>query len=100
MSTTDTAKFSLGKVVGTPGALAAIDKTGEGVMAYIARHQRMEQGELDDEDYGANAQALVDGSRIFSAFKLKEGTKIWIITEAVGDDDKRESTCVLLPEDY
>ena len=42
----------------------------------------------------------MDGSRILSAFRLKTGVKVWVLTEAVGDDGKRASTCLLLPEEY
>jgi hypothetical protein len=29
-----------------------------------------------------------------------KGVKIWIITEAAGDDGNRASTCILLPDEY
>jgi hypothetical protein len=29
----------------------------------------------------ANAEALKEGTRLLSAYHLKDGTKIWIITE-------------------
>ena len=45
--------------------------------------------------YG-HTQALKDGSRLLSAYILKDGkTKIWVITEA-----DRSVTTVLLPDDY
>jgi hypothetical protein len=37
----------------------------------------------------------VGATRILSAYHLKDGTKIWIITEA-----DRSSTCILLPSEY
>ncbi|HTQ78439.1 MAG TPA: hypothetical protein VMM92_00470 [Thermoanaerobaculia bacterium] len=55
----------------------------------------LEWGELDPEDALANDEAHETGGRLFSAYKLKEGTKIWIITE-----DDRSSTCILLPDEY
>ena len=33
---------------------------------------------------------------ILSAFRLKTGVKVWVLTEAVGDEEKRASTCLLL----
>jgi hypothetical protein len=51
-------------------------------------------------DSRANDQALVDGSRILSAYRTLKNVRIWIITEAVGDDGKREATTILLPEQY
>ena len=31
---------------------------------------------------------------------MKSGTKVYLITEAVGDDGNRTSTCLLLPDEY
>ena len=67
---------------------------------FLARHLRLEQGELYNDDHHANEMSLADGSRILSAFRLKTGVKVWVLTEAVGDDGKRASTCLLLPEEY
>jgi hypothetical protein len=47
-----------------------------------------------------NDESLKDGSRLLSAYLLKDGTKIWIITEAEDDNGKREATTILLPEEY
>ncbi len=47
-----------------------------------------------------NDQALIDGSRLLSAYRLKDGTKLWCITEAVGENGSREATTFLLPEEY
>jgi len=41
-----------------------------------------------------------DRSRILSAYHLKDRTKIYVITEAEGDGGQRESTCILLPDEY
>jgi len=57
-------------------------------------------GDLDDEDKQANELALVDGSRLLSAYRLADATKIWLITEAVGENGRRESSTFLLPSEY
>ena len=57
-------------------------------------------GDLDDEDRQANELALVDGSRLLSSYRLRDGTKIWIITEAADERGRREATTTLLPSDY
>jgi hypothetical protein len=96
-----TPKFALGQCVGTPGGLAAL--TAEGILPHILldRHVSGDWGDMDAGDKRANDQALEDGGRIFSAYVLpKTGVKVWIITEATGDDEKRTSTCILLPEEY
>lgn len=93
--------FELGQVVGTPGALEAIQRNQESpkhsvdVTPFLDRHITGDWGDVCDEDKEANNQALKDGDRIFSAYTLSDDTKIWIITEA-----DRSSTCVLLPEEY
>jgi hypothetical protein len=97
---TDKPKFDLGRVVATPGCLDAIRKAGQTVREFVDRHLRLEQGELCDDDHRANQMSLMDGSRILSAFRLKTGEKVWVLTEAVGDDGKRASTCLMLPEEY
>lgn len=64
-------------------------------MEYLSRHARGDWGVVDREDWRANDRALVESTRLFSAYLLKGGTKIWIITEA-----DRAATTVLLPEEY
>ncbi len=88
-----TAKFRLGRIVSTPGALARL--TQEDILHGIQRHQSGNWGELDDEDRQANDQALVSGTRILSVYSAANGTKFWIITEA-----DRQTTTILLPDDY
>ncbi len=87
--------FPLGQVVATPGALDAFATAEEEYVPYLMRHAGGDWGELDPEDAEANDEAHETGGRLFSAYKLKEGTKVWIITE--GD---RSSTCILLPDEY
>lgn len=94
------ALFDLGQVVSTPGALEALQSTGQSPWELLAQHIRGDWGIVSDEDKAANDQSLQDGSRILSAYLLNDGTKLWIITEAVGDNGKRASTCLLLPDEY
>ena len=44
------ALFSLGQLVATPGALAALTKAGQTPLDFLSRHVRGEWGELDNED--------------------------------------------------
>lgn len=96
----DMPKFELGQVVATPGCLEALEQARQTPPELLARHLRLERGELCDDDHHANEMSLMDGSRILSAFRLTTGVKVWVLTEAVGDDGKRASTCLLLPEEY
>ena len=55
---------------------------------------------LGDEDKRANDQALVDGSRLLSAYRTLKGERIWIITEAADDQGQRAATTAILPSEY
>ena len=88
-------RFLLGHLVATPGSLAAFARTGEEPIMFVARHAVGDWGEIDDEDRRENERALVDGCRLLSAYHLRDGTRIWIITEA-----DRSSTTILLPGEY
>jgi hypothetical protein len=66
-------KFSLGQLVATPGALAALKEAEISFWPYIRRHQEGDWGNVTRED----------------------ACKIWIITEA-----DRSATTILLPEEY
>ena len=88
-------RFALGQVVATPAALEMLQRHGRTPLVYITRHHQGDWGDLCEEDRNANETALNDGSRLFSAYKLSEDDRIWIITEA-----DRSSPCVLTPDCY
>jgi hypothetical protein len=87
--------FSLGQIVSTPGALQALETAGHTASEFLVRHALGDWGDLCDEDKTANDEAVADDLRILSAYKLSDGTKIWIITEC-----DRSATTLLLPEEY
>jgi hypothetical protein len=88
--------FTLGRVVATPGALAAIGISGDDLSIYLARHQSGDWGEVDAHGRKENELSLEHGFLLMSAYTLSiTGVKIWVITEA-----DRSSTCILLPEEY
>ena len=93
-------KFNLGQLLATPGALAALEESGQRPIQFISRHAQGDWGEVCAEDGRLNNAALVDGSRLLSAYKTRKGTKLWIITEAADDDGNRAATTILLPEEY
>jgi hypothetical protein len=97
--TVTTPKFQLGRLLITPGAQEALATTGESPWTFLSQHSRGRWGIVGDDDAAANDESLKDGSRLLSAYKLKDGTRIWVITEAVGDNG-REATTILLPEEY
>jgi hypothetical protein len=89
------AQFSLGQVYATPGAIEALNENGQDAIEFLNRHQRGDWGCLSDEDKQENEFSVDKELRIFSAYKLNDDTRIWIITEA-----DRSSTTVLLPAEY
>lgn len=95
MNATLNNRFALGRLVATPGALAALEDNAAGCTAYLERHASGDWGELCEEDMQANEEAVAERLRILSAYRLGDGTKIWIITEA-----DRSATTLLLPEEY
>ena len=90
-------KFSLGQVVATPAALKAIEDAGQTPDFFLDRHVQGDWGEVDAFDSRVNDEALANGDRILSAYRTLKGVKLWIVTEGVGDDDQRESTTILFP---
>lgn len=93
-------RFRLGRTVATPAALKAIQQAGQSPVEFLNRHVCGDWGDLCDEDKQANEDALQDGARILSAYHTSTGEKIWIITEAADEDDQREATTILLPDEY
>ena len=88
-------RFQLGQVVATPGAVDALEKANQSATEFINKHVVLDGGELDEEDQQTNEDAVENGDRILSNYLLKDGTKIWIITEA-----DRSATTLLLPSEY
>ena len=88
-------RFLLGTRTATPAALEAIEAAGDGILNIFARHESGDWGVVCDVDSFSNEEAIRDGNRIMSAYILKTGVKIWVITEA-----DRSSTTILLPEEY
>jgi hypothetical protein len=89
------ARFQLGRMVATPGALEALQEAGQDATEFIYRHQQGDWGDLSEEDKKENEFSVDKTLRIFSAYYLKDSTKIWIITEA-----DRSATTILLPSEY
>ena len=111
---TNSARFALGQVVATPGALALLQATGWSAASLIARHMHSDWGDTCRDDAALNELAITDGSRIMSVYRLVDAEKlkatpkqerndlptVWIITDGTSEDGKRECTTLLLPEDY
>ncbi len=93
-------RFDLGQIVATPGAVEALDSANQSPSEYLQRHAAGDWGVVPAEDARANDAALVDGSRLLSAYQLPDGARIWVITEAADEAGQRSATTILLPEEY
>jgi hypothetical protein len=88
-------RFPLGRVVATRNCLSHLVAIGGSTVPYLARHQQGDWGNLGRSDKQANEHALLHGGRILSKYVLKDGTPIYVVTEA-----DRSYTTVMLVGDY
>jgi len=105
----NTARFPLGQIVATPGALELLQETGFSAAALISRHVHGDWGDLCDEDRAENEFAVTRRLRILSCYRLVDAARLaatptekrsslptlWIISEA-----DRSVTTLLRPSDY
>ena len=89
------ALFTLGRVVATPAALAAIEKSGQQPGDFLARHVSGDWGDLDAHDMAGNEFGLKHGFRLLSAYRTDAGDRLSVIAKT-----DYSSTCILLPEEY
>jgi len=95
------AKFHLGKLVATPGAIKALADAGQEAQHFLSLHQSGAWGDLDREDRKTNDEAIAhEGDldrqqRVLSAYTTRLGVKLWVITEW-----DRMLTSILLPDEY
>ena len=87
--------FNLGQVVSTPGAIQTMQDAGQDPGKLLHRHVTGDWGDLGEEDKQENDFSVDKSLRIFSAYELANGEKVWLITEA-----DRSSTTIFLPEEY
>lgn len=89
------AKFPLGRIVATPGALEALQDAGQDPMEFLQRHQAGDWGDLCETDKEQNEFSLRNGHRLLSAYSTKMGGKILVFTES-----DRSTTSLVLPREY
>lgn len=106
---TNAARFPLGQIVATPGALALLERHGFSAAALLARHSATDWGDVDAEDRALNELSLAQGMRLMSVFRLVDAEKlaatpvplrarlptVWVITEW-----DRSYTSLLRPDEY
>ncbi len=94
-------RFRLGQILATPAALAALERSGEDPLLFLARHGVGDWGDVGPEDGRLNDAAVAAGDdpalrcRILSAYRTRLGERLWVLTEA-----DRSATTLLLPTEY
>ncbi|WP_438483178.1 hypothetical protein [Oleiharenicola lentus] len=86
-------KFGLGRLVTTPGALAAVSPPE--MARALRRHVSGDWGDVCKEDWKSNDDALSGEGRLFSVYTTASKERFWVITEW-----DRSLTTVLLPSEY
>jgi hypothetical protein len=86
--------FPLGRVVATPGALAAMTATAVDPASLLARHTVGDWGDISKTDWKENEDSLNKGFLLISSYRLPGGAKVWILTER-----DRSATTLLLPSE-
>ncbi|WP_367848907.1 type I restriction endonuclease subunit M [Rhodoferax sp. WC2427] len=106
---TNSARFGVGQIVATPGALELLQQTGFSAAALCSRHIHGDWGDICEEDRGENEFAITRRLRLMSVYRLVDASRlaltprdkrgalptVWVITEA-----DRSVTTLLLPGDY
>ena len=111
---TNAAKFRTGTILATPAAVELLQKHGVSAAQLISRHIVGDWGDCCIDDAKLNETALLDGSRLFSVYRLvceeaitqvplskrSNLPTVWVITNVANANGVRDVTTLLLPEDY
>lgn len=95
------AKFSLGRIVATPGAIQALQEAEQSPEHFLSLHASGGWGDLDAHDRHVNDRAIAhEGdpdkqARVVSTYRTRNGVKLYVITEW-----DRSVTTILLPDEY
>jgi hypothetical protein len=87
--------FRLGDICITSGAQAALTAHAVNPATLLDRHVTGDWSNLSPGDIKANRDAVADGARVLSSYRIAPKIRIWLITEA-----DRTSSMILLPEEY
>jgi len=92
--------LQLGRTLATPAALAVLEEAGIDPASLLFRHQYGDDGDdLSAADRAANLMAHYSGARVLSAYNVN-GVRLYVISEAVGDDGHRACTTILRSDEY
>jgi hypothetical protein len=69
------ALFSLGQIVATPGALAALERAKQPATCFLDRHAIGDWGELDPADIAENEYSVIHGFRLLRGVRHKSANQ-------------------------
>jgi len=87
--------FKMGQLLLTPGAMEALQVSGESPWSFLSRHVTGDWGEIPEEDKKENQFSLDRGFRLMSSYRTTANDVVWVITES-----SRSHTTLLLPSEY
>ena len=74
-------KFELGKVEGTPEAIARLEKNGIEMNTLLHRHQCGDWGDITSKEWETNNLYLATGKgHLLSAYNMPQGGDVWVVT--------------------
>jgi hypothetical protein len=73
--------FELGQMMMTPGADLAMREARQLPLEFLLRHKNRDWGELPPEDVQENEWSLEHGARLFSSYRTRNESRLWVITE-------------------
>ena len=94
-TTAGAARFSLGRLFLTPGAIEALEESRQEPFEFLRRHQLGDWGDLGNEDKRENEFSVNRALRILSKYHTSKGEALYVITES-----DRSATTILRPEEY
>jgi pilus assembly protein CpaF len=82
--------FDLGQLVATPGALSALEKSGQSPMDFLTRHISGDWGELSEDDRRENQVSLAKGFLLLSSYKTNAGetTLTGLLAKFIPEDER------------
>jgi len=88
-------RFAPGRIMATQHFLDKCGELGQDPYEILRRHFACDWSEMTQEDRDLNEAAIVFEDRIFSGYNLRDGTRVFVITEW-----DRSYTTLMLADEY
>lgn len=84
-------RFTVSKMLMTPGALVALVEAQEDPRSFVYRHIQGDWGDVGPDVWAENEFALKHGESLFSIYHTRHGRTLWVMTAG-----SRYSTTIML----